>query len=43
MGKLAVLEVTPARLRQSLTLLHPCRARMVRRVTEERMESQDSL
>lgn len=26
-----------------LTLLHPCRARMVLRVTVERTESQDSL
>lgn len=29
--------------KQLLTLLHPCRARMVRRVTKERMASQDSL
>lgn len=26
-----------------LTLFHPCRARMVLRVTAEKMESQDSL
>lgn len=42
-GRISSFGLMPAGLGQPLTLVHPCRARMVQRVTEERMASQDSL